>query len=123
MKGKKKNTGSTMVEVIVGFAILMIIIASLTGVIHLSSEMVFSARDSVREQGQFAEEFYKKEHGLLVQEKLSSGQVTLRETNADGNTKTGGTAFVLDQAEPSRVSDQTSGINVYQIDKPTGEDG
>jgi hypothetical protein len=85
--------------------------------------MVFSTRDSIREQGQFAEEFYKKGHGVLVQEKLSSGQVSLRETNADGNTKTGGTAFALDRAEPSRVSDQTSGISVYQIDKLADEAG
>jgi hypothetical protein len=101
----------------VGFSILMILMAGVTHIIQMSSEMLFNTKDMEQEQNSFLEQFYRTNHGTLSTTKLSSVTVYLEETDATGENKlTGGAKLTLDHAVPEKVSDTTTGITVYQMD-------
>lgn len=55
---KKDNRGSTMVSVIVSFALLMILIAAYYRVQKVSESMMMSARDLIVNNRELAKEFY-----------------------------------------------------------------
>jgi Tfp pilus assembly protein PilE len=112
----KKNRGSTLVEVMVGFAILMILAVGITRVINVSSEILEDSRDMLREQNAFIQQFYKKNYGTLTTSEIKPFQVTLQETDSTGeNAKTGGASIALDHARTDKISDDDSGITVYQF--------
>lgn len=56
----KDNKGSTMIEVVVGFTLLLILLAGLTKIIDVSTEMYYQSVDVVRNKERFTEELYKK---------------------------------------------------------------
>jgi hypothetical protein len=117
MRRKRKNSGSSMVEVLVGFTILMILMAGLTAIIHVSSEMLFSTHDMLQTQSSYLQQFYKNEHGALSKTSTDAADITLIETDSEGESKkSGGTEFELDHARLEKVSDSESGLTVYQID-------
>jgi Tfp pilus assembly protein PilW len=116
MKKRRKSDGSTMVEVLVGFSILMILLAGLTGVIHVSSNMLFDTRDMLREQESFREQFYKAGHGSLCTTPITAVRIALKETDSTGQKEQpGGAQISLEHAQVEKVSDG-SGLTVYQID-------
>jgi Tfp pilus assembly protein PilE len=113
---RKKNKGSTMVEVLVGFTILMILMAGLTRIIEVSSNMVFSTQDILKEQDAFLEQFYQTGHGSLNKSGIAF-DITMVETDSTGeNPKAGGVQLRLDHAQAEKVTDSSSGLHVYQID-------
>jgi hypothetical protein len=115
-KKRLNNIGSTMVEVLVGFSILMILIAGLTGIINLSSNMIFATKDTLAEQDDFLEQFYQADHGSLSTTGIPDS-ISLQETDSTGeNIKAGGVKIHLDHAKASKVVDSDSGLNIYQID-------
>lgn len=64
MKGSdfmKDNKGSTMIEVIVGFTLLMIILSSLTHIIDVSSELFFKSKDMIVKENSFEKNKQKKD--------------------------------------------------------------
>jgi competence protein ComGF len=110
-----KSEGSTMVEVLVGFSILMILLAGLTGVIHVSSTMLFDTRDMLEERKLFQEQFYRTEHGELNKTEIPAVRFSLKETDSTGkNAKTDGAEILLNHARAEKVSDE-NGLTVYQI--------
>jgi hypothetical protein len=115
MKKHHNNQGSTMVEVLVGFAILMILMAGIARIINVSSNMLYSTRDMLDEQESFVEEFYKNNHGSLNAEEITSFTVSLEETDDTGNMKSGGITLDLDHANPEKVYDGTV-FTVYQFE-------
>lgn len=118
MDKKRKNVGSTMVEVLVGFALLMILMAGLSHLINMSSEMVFNTKDTMNEQKSFLEEFYKDNHGSLSESEITSDGLRLIETDSSGNSdKTDGVTVALENTGIRKISDDESGLSVYQIYK------
>lgn len=110
-----KSEGSTMVEVLVGFSILMILLAGLTGVIHVSSTMLFDTRDMLEERELFLEQFYRTEHGELNKTVIPAVRFSLKETDSTGqNAITDGAEIPLNHARADKVSDE-NGLTVYQI--------
>jgi hypothetical protein len=106
-----------MVEVLVGFTILMILMAGLTAIIHVSSEMLFNTKDMLQEQTDYVKEFYKENHGSLSISKHDSVTISLVETDSTGETElSGGTRLELDHGMLEKVSDTDSGMTVYQLD-------
>lgn len=82
------NDGSTMTEVLVAFTMLMVLFAALTGIIKLSSNMLFQSRDLLSAQTQLESELYKKNYGnLMSTDVLTKGNLSLQETDRDGNLK------------------------------------
>lgn len=62
LKEKKIHTdnyGMTIVEVLVGFVVLAVILASLSGIIVVSRNMYFRSIDTSKELGMIQEELYK----------------------------------------------------------------
>ena len=57
----KDNKGSTMVETIVSFVILMIVFAALTGMVKFSSNLKMRAVDTANVENSFIDELYKSE--------------------------------------------------------------
>jgi Na+-transporting NADH:ubiquinone oxidoreductase subunit NqrF len=115
MNKKANNTGSTMVEVLVGFTLLMIMMAGLTRLIKLSSEMVFNTKDMMNDQLSFEEELYKEDYGTLTRSTLSSDGIVLKETDSSGNGKAGGINIALTDAGVEKLSDDESELSLYRI--------
>lgn len=55
---KKDNRGSTMVSVVVSFALLMILVTAFYRVQKVSESMMMSARDMIYNNRELAKEFY-----------------------------------------------------------------
>lgn len=115
MNIKGNNAGSTMVEVLVGFTLLMILMVGLTRLIKISSEMVFNTKDMINAQDSFAEEYYKGDHGTLTKSTVSSDSLILKETDSSGNDKADGVTITLLNAKIEKFSDDESELSLYQI--------
>lgn len=62
MKNKKRNnSGSTMVEVLVGFTLLSVLLASMNQIIKVSGNMLSNTHDMVVQQREFEYLRYKKD--------------------------------------------------------------
>ena len=68
-----KNSGSTMVETLVSFAVLFIVLAGLYGIVSFSSELYMKSVDTNRMHQKFYQEVYK----------FPSGNVSLDAINYD----------------------------------------
>jgi Tfp pilus assembly protein PilE len=113
---RRKNRGSTLVEVMVGFAILMILAAGVTRLIHLSSEMLADSKDMLQGQNSFTQQLYKNNHGSLTTSEIKPFTVILQETDSTGeNKKSGGASITLDHAKTEKISDEESEMTVYQF--------
>jgi hypothetical protein len=92
----------------------MILMVGLTGVIHVSAQMVFRTQDIIREQQDFKQEYYKNGHGSLSTSDISGFHVTLQETDDAGAVMgAGGTSLELDHGALGRVDDDEGKIHVY----------
>jgi hypothetical protein len=119
---KRKNTGSTMVEVLVGFTLLMILMVGMTRLVNISSEMVFKTRDMMNKQSALTEEFYKSDHGNLSRSTVLYDGLILEETDSSGkNIKADGVSVTLPDERIEKLTDDESGLSVYQIYKDTAE--
>jgi hypothetical protein len=119
MDKKRKNTGSTMVEVLVGFTLLMILMVGLTRLIKISSEMVFKTRDMINDQKSLVEEFYKENHGSLTKTVVSDDTLALQETDSNGQIISDGVNISLGSTKIEKISDDESGLSIYQIYRDT----
>jgi hypothetical protein len=117
---KKRNKGSSMVEVLAGFSILMILMAGITGIIKVSSNMIMEAKDMMSEQDQFTAEFYKKDYGDLEQDaSYDSLEVCLLVVDSQGNQTQDGGSIYLDHAKLRKISskEDDSAYMVYQFEE------
>jgi hypothetical protein len=122
MNKKEKNTGSTMVEVLVGFTLLMILMVGMTKLVNLSSEMVFKTRDTMNKQSTLTEEFYKTDHGNLSSSIVISDGLIMKETDSSGkDIEADGASIKLGDAKMKIFSDEESGLSIYQIYKDAAE--
>lgn len=94
---KLNNAGSTMIEVLVGFVLLMILMASIVGIIDLSSDLRMKAKDILDEQSAFQSELYKKNYGVAdetghtgtnTMSIVDIGDFSLVETDSEGRDLT-----------------------------------
>lgn len=115
MKKKLNNNGSTMVEVLVSFTVLMIITAGLMGIIKVSSNLVMESKDLLKAQDEFTQEYYKTDYGELEKKDITGSDVILEQTDKQGN-KTG-VSIVLDHAQVSTISEKEEGsaYTIYRI--------
>ena len=58
------NKGSTMMETIVSFVVLMIVLAALYSMVRFSSELRMRAVDSARIQSNFNEQLYRNDNNM-----------------------------------------------------------
>lgn len=70
----KDNSGMTIVEVLVGFVVLTVILASLAGIIAVSKNMYFQSVDTIKEEELIQTEIYKTD--VLNKATVSEGTVT-----------------------------------------------
>jgi uncharacterized protein involved in tellurium resistance len=109
MKKIKNNDGSTMVEVLVSFTVLMILMAGLTGIIKVSSDLIMQAKDMQDNQSAFVEEFYKEDFGSLQKDVLEEcPDIKLQPANKTG-TVISGENIILDHANLKKVSEADTG--------------
>jgi hypothetical protein len=110
------NAGSTMVEVLVGFTILMILMAGITGLINVSSNMLFNTHDMLEAQRNFMQEYYKTNYGGLTKDTIASGTVELTAADSSGEKKADGVSISLNHAVMQKISDADNGLTIYQVD-------
>lgn len=112
----KNNKGSTMVEVLVGFSLLVILMAGVSRVIDVSVNMFMYSKTIQNEQLAFQEKYFKTvPEGLVLEKIVSAGNVYLVETDMDGEIKSGGSTVFMPEMELWMVSDEESGIRMYRF--------
>lgn len=105
-----------MVEVLVGFSLLVILMAGVSRVMDVSVNMFMDSKEIQNEQLAFQEKYLKKVPVGLVSEKIvTAGNVYLVETDMDGEIKGGGSTVFIPEMELWRVSDAESGIRMYRF--------
>lgn len=94
----QNNQGTTMTEVLVGFAMLVLLLEGIVQLMNLSSNWFFEAADVLRAQEAFVEEFYQKNHGDMNVSVVKSG-LEMTETDADGVVLSTGGKMSLSHAK------------------------
>lgn len=116
-KKRMNNSGSTMAEVLIGFVLLMVILASLQHIVQVSSNLTFQSVDLRGEQQAFQSEYYQKDYGVLY-ETNTHATFVLVETNQAGEVQDHTKRLTL-EADLYAVSDddviQDSNTVVYQL--------
>jgi hypothetical protein len=115
MKKLKNNDGSTMVEVLVSFTVLMIIMVSLYGIVRVSTNMLMKSKDFLTTQQEFSGEYYKKNYGSLTVKDSTSEAIKLIEINSNGENKARGSNITLEHAKKKELTSDTSSISYTVI--------
>lgn len=111
---KINNAGSTMVEVIVGFVILVMVLAEcMVHLLGVSGELVKKSKDMQEEQRVLNEEMYQKDAGL---EKLAETGITLTvdTTKTDTRNTAKDTSFLI-EAELHRYYSDRADLTVFRV--------
>lgn len=111
----KKNKGSTMVEVLAGFVILMILMASAIGIIKLSANMVFNTKDIENEQLAFEQHIYSNNSDGKLEVTEMTDDLSLVETDYQGTPMGNGIEVPLEGAVVKRYDDPVTGLSAYNI--------
>ena len=106
------NRGNTMVEIMVGFVLILIIIASFMQIIKLSSNMTMYSVDENKKLAQIQEEYYTMDTSNLTNTSIAGVNETdgyindkpikLVECKSDGTAITGAKTFTLSNARLMR---------------------
>lgn len=80
MNNKNKNRGSTMVEVLVGFALLAVLVAGFTKIINLSGNMITQSKDMLREAELLEEKLYRGDDPENVTENVKLVEINTAES-------------------------------------------
>ena len=108
------NAGSTMVEVIVGFVILVMVLAEcMVHLLGVSGELVKKSKDMQEEQRVLNEEMYQKDAGF---EKLAETGITLTvdTTKTDTRNTVKDTSFLI-EAELHRYYSDRADLTVFRV--------
>ena len=111
---KINNAGSTMVEVIVGFVILVMVLAEcMVHLLGVSGELVKKSKDMQEEQRVLNEEMYQKDAGF---EKLAETGITLTvdTTKTDTRNTAKDTSFLI-EAELHRYYSDRVDLTVFRV--------
>ncbi len=111
---KINNAGSTMVEVIVGFVILVMVLAEcMVHLLGVSGELVKKSKDMQEEQRVLNEEMYQKDAGF---EKLAETGITLTvdTTKTDTRNTVKDTSFLI-EAELHRYYSDRADLTVFRV--------
>ena len=101
------NSGSTMVETLVAFVILLVVLAALYGMVRFSTNLRMRAVDSADVRNSFCKEIYKSAGVIKTDVKC---------TNYVGKfSKTDGTGTTMFTLKPSSKTDNS---NFYTGEKP-----
>jgi hypothetical protein len=115
----RKNGGSTMAEVLVGFAFLMILMVGFVRLLRVSSDFLMAATDTASWQEELQEELYKKTPDESVVDVQTGKDVPLtfvQTEGADGNTvKKDGIHLTLEQGRLKSTTHHELNMTVYQI--------
>ncbi len=111
---KINNAGSTMVEVIVGFVILVMVLAEcMVHLLGVSGELVKKSKDMQEDQRVLNEEMYQKDAGF---EKLAETGITLTvdTTKTDTRNTAKDTSFLI-EAELHRYYSDRADLTVFRV--------
>ncbi|QNM06127.1 type IV pilus modification PilV family protein [Qiania dongpingensis] len=125
MGQKKKKTdtaGSTMVEVLVAFLIVMIMVVMFSKVIAVSADMLKRSRQMTARYETFNENYYKTEN---IKRRSAVGGLTLRlsvdtEKTASGN-KAKEASLELSKTGLQVYTDTETGLKMYSFRSQEGE--
>ena len=108
------NAGSTMVEVIVGFVILVMVLAEcMAHLLGVSGELVKKSKDMQEDQRILNEEMYKKDAGF---EKLDSAEITLTvDTDKTDTMNTPKDANFVMEADLYRYYSERADLAVFRV--------
>lgn len=116
----ENESGTTMAEVLVGFAFLLIMMASFVRIIDISSELLMTAKDTVSEQEQLQEQLYRRAPDADVVDVNMPDNITLtfyemeEADSCEASLRTG-VSLRLENAEVKAVTDSALGVTVYQV--------
>lgn len=104
----RDENGSSMVEVLVGFMILMVVLSMLTGMIHFSGRLIERSRDNITQVEHLRERLKKK--GNTFNKKTG---ITLRFKEEDNDNNLA--RFSLEEKQLYEYKDTETGLTLYHI--------
>lgn len=111
----KNNRGTTMVEVLVGFTLLMILLSSLSHIIKVSSELFFSAKDMLVRESTFNENIAKKDAVFTEIEDVEL-TFTIDESKTDELNTAETINIILEDAACKSYIDKNTNLKAYKIE-------
>jgi len=115
-KLKMNNSGSTMVEVLVGFTILVIILVEcMVHIVGVSSKMIEQSKDVDTDLRTINEQMYRKDADYQELTGVSFGLVLDDEKTAASNTATAVT-LLLPHAELYKLESEEADMTVYKME-------
>lgn len=113
MKNKKnKNAGSSMVEVLVAFLVVMMMLAMFSRVAAVSVQMFRKSRETIAKTEQFNEKYYKKTE---IEKRQDIGSMLVLEVNGD--------EIPLPKGKLQKYTDGESQMVRYSIAVEAADDG
>lgn len=118
----KDNRGNTMVEILVGFVLIMILVAAFYGIIKLSSNMTMYSVDKQNDRKAYEENYYQNYEDNFTEDTVTEkGSVRLQACDKDGNVLTGSgeQSFCLNNARLIRIHEKPGkeklNLNLYRL--------
>lgn len=103
------DKGTTMVELMVGFTLLLLLLGILTGIVRVSSNLIMNATDGMKQRQQFQQELFQTSSSGYDTTAIA---VTFR-LQEEGGT---GDTISLNRAGLSLLEDKQSGLFVYLLE-------
>lgn len=116
MSLKKKNRGSTMAEVLVGFTLLAILMAGVSRIVSVSVNLFMETKEIQNQQVEFQENYFKKNPDSIEQKTIiPAGKLSLVQTNEDGEIISGGSIIGIPQLQVDKLTDSKTKLFVYRF--------
>ncbi|MCQ2495432.1 MAG: prepilin-type N-terminal cleavage/methylation domain-containing protein [Lachnospiraceae bacterium] len=129
MRIMKNNQGMSLVEVIVGFTLLLIMMVAFYGIIKLSSNMTMYSVDKNNDRNKYEENYYQDYSSNFDEITITeTGNVVLTPCNSKGESLTAKRSLKLGNASFVKIFEKESrvllGAKLYKLkyNKPLIED-
>lgn len=110
-KCRKKSAGTTMVEVLVAFLVVMIMVGMFSKVVTVSTHLLNQARDTITKTEEFDKNYYKK--SIVKTTVKTDLKITLDESRMKTNVKP--VELELPSGVYEKYADSDRGITRYSF--------
>ena len=114
-KRKLGRDGTTMVEVLVAFIVVMIMLLSFTKIVMVASNMLMRSQDAINRAERFNAAYYNLENADRFRNISEGLSFSLIRTDADGNSL-GAERVELKKTVLLKFKDADTGMSGYRFD-------
>ena len=114
-KRKLGKDGTTMVEVLVAFIVVMIMLLSFTKIVMVASNMLIRSQDAINRQERFNAAYYRLDNADQFRNVSEGISFSLIRTDVEGNSLSAG-GLELGKTVLKKFTDAETGMSCYRFD-------